>query len=122
MSAGRFSRSKYESNNGEIFPIRVQPETEAATFGGAANVPPAAAADQPVSARVGGGNRQIGIKARSVTVTWSGAPPAGYTEGQLIRIPILTEDLYDSISPQSTTGSYLGAGIVVVGVNPERRR
>lgn len=122
MSAGAFERSKYEANNGDIHAIRVQPETVAATFGGTANNPPAGAVDQQTSARVGGGNREYGVKARAVSVTWTGAAPAGYEDGQLLRVPILTEELYDAITPNSTVGTYLGAAVVVVGKLPERVR
>lgn len=122
MSAGAFERSKYEADNGDIYSIRVQPETLAATFGGTANAAPTGAVDQQVSARVGGGNRQIGIKARAVSVSWTAAPPTGYKADELIRIPIMTKDLYDSITSNSTTGSYLGANIQVVGKLPERVR
>lgn len=122
MSAGAFERSKYEADNGDIFAIRVQPETLAATFGGTANAAPTGAVDQQVSARVGGGNREIGIKARAVTVAWDGAPPTGYEPNQLLRVPILTKDLYDAITSNSTSGSYLGAAVTVVGKLGERVR
>lgn len=122
MSAGAFERSRYEADNGDIHAIRVQPETLAATFGGTANAAPADPVDQQTSARVGGGNRKYGVKARAVSVTWTGAPPSGYEPDELLRIPILTPDLYDSITPNSTVGTYLGANIIVVGKLPERVR
>lgn len=122
MSAGVFERSRYEADNGDVHAIRVQPETIAATFGGTANNPPAGAVDQQVSARVGGGNRRYGVKARAVSVTWTGAPPAGYADDELLRVPILTPDLYDAITPNSTVGTYLGANVIVVGKLPERVR
>lgn len=122
MSAGAFTRTKYEADNGDIYAVRVQPETLAATFGGTANAAPTGAVDQEGLARIAGGNRRIGIKARSVTVTWSGSPPTGYRDGQLIRVPILTLDLYNSITPNTTTGNYLGTGVIVVGKNAQRGR
>lgn len=122
MSAGAFSRSKYEADNGDVYAVRVQPETLAATFGGTANAAPSGAVDQQVSARVGGGNRQIGIKTRAVSVAWTGGAPTGYKADEILRIPILTKDLYDAITTNSTTGSYLGGTVQVVGKLPERVR
>lgn len=122
MSAGAFDRSKYEADNGDIYAVRVQPETLAATFGGTANAAPSGAVDQQVSARVGGGNRQIGIKTRAVSVAWTGGAPTGYKADEILRIPIMTKDLYDAITTNSTTGSYLGSAIQVVGKLPERVR
>lgn len=122
MSAGSFLRTRYEADNGEIYPIRIQPETAQATLGSGANNAPAAAATQSVSARVGGGNRQLGLKARSVTVEFTGTPPTGYAPNQSLRIPVLTPAVYNAISPNSTVGSYLGADIIVIGKNPERIR
>jgi len=121
MSAGAFERSKYEANNGDIYGIRVQPETLAATFGGTANDAPAGAVDQETSARVGGGNRQIGIKARAVSAVWTSTAPTGYKADEPIRIPVLTPDLFDAITPNST-GNYLGQGITIIGKLPERVR
>lgn len=122
MSAGAFSTTgKYEGDNGTIYRIRVQPETLTANVG-AVNAVPTGAVNGVGSARVGGGNRQIGIKARSVTVRFTGALPAGYEpNGGTYRIPIMTKTVYDGASV-GTTGTYLTSPIVVVGKNPERVR
>lgn len=120
MSAGAFQNSKYEMDDGSIKRIRVQPETIAASIGGA-NTAPAGAIDSPGSARVGGGNRQYGVKARSVTVKFTATVPDGYKADQLYRIPILTSAVYDGINI-GTTGTYLGSAVEVVGKNPERVR
>lgn len=120
MSAGRFSSSRYQADDGSVYRIRVQPETLALNIGGA-NTAPSGAVDQNTSARVGGGNRQYGVKARSVTLAWDGAPPTGYAENELLRVPILTTALYNSITLDDD-GTYLGAAVRVVGKNPERVR
>ena len=120
MSAGSFLSTRYEADSGTIYRIRVQPETVAASIGGA-NTAPAGAIDGESSARVGGGNRKIGVKARSVTVRWTGTPPTGYAENQLLRVPILTPARYSAIALGST-GTYLGIAVEVVGKNPERVR
>ena len=120
MSSGVFSSSKYETDAGAIHRIRVQPETLLANVGGA-NTAPAGAIDTPGTVRVGGGNHQFGIKARSITITWTTAPPTDYAENQYVRIPILSKTLYDSIN-LGDTGTYLSTGCTVVGKNPERVR
>lgn len=117
MSAGAFVRSKYESDEGSIHPIKVQPETLSATLGGA-NSPPAADTDTDISARVTGGNRELGLRARSVSVKFTATPPDGYKEDQVYRIPILTPARWDAIT-KSTTGTYLGVACQVVGKTPE---
>lgn len=113
MSAGTFTISKYEADSGEIHPIRVQPETITATVG-AANSAPTGSVSNSLFARVGGGNRAYGIRARYATVRFTGTLPTGYAENQTLRIPILSEATFDQIVPGESTGSYLGSPIVVV--------
>lgn len=120
MSSGNFVSSRYEADSGTIYRIRVQPETLSASIGGA-NTAPAGAIDGEGSARVGGGNRRFGVKARSVTLAWSETPPAGYAEGEYLRVPILTPARYAAIT-LGQSGTYLGVGVTVVGKNPERVR
>jgi hypothetical protein len=110
--------AKYQSDDGGIYKIRVQPETAQANIGGANN-PPAGAVNRQGSARVGGGNREFGVKARSVTVRFTGAAPDEYVDNPILRIPILTKALYDGINP-GATGTYLGAAVSVIGKQPER--
>lgn len=122
MSEGRFARSKYEADNGDIHSIRIQPETALATLGGTVNAAPAGAVDQTISARISGGNRQLGLKARSVTVSWNeDAAPDGYDERTPARIVVLTPALYNSLGNGSTV-SYNGGTGVVIGKNPERKK
>jgi len=121
MSAGPFTISKYEADNGDIYAIRVQPETLLANIGGV-NAAPAGAVDQATSARVTGGNRKIGIKARSVTIRFTATPPTDYKADGLYRVPILTTGVYDAISATGTTGTYLTVACVTVGKNGERVR
>lgn len=120
MSAGLFTYSRYEANAGGIYRIRIQPETASANIGGA-NAPPSGTINQQGTVRVTGGNRQFGIKARSVTVKFTGTPPTGYASNQLYRIPILTEALWDGLN-LGDTGTYLGVACEVVGKSPERVR
>ncbi|MEG3882263.1 hypothetical protein QT972_33450 [Microcoleus sp. herbarium7] len=118
MSAGSFSLlGKYEaSEGGLIYRIRVQPETISAN-----NPVPAGDVNGIGSVRVGGGNRQIGIKARSITVRWSGTVPDGYLANGLVRIPIFTPATYNALI-LSSPFTYLGQPTVVVSKNGERVR
>lgn len=120
MSSGAFVYSRYELNNGDIARIRVQPETLAANIGGV-NAAPAGAVTLPVTVRTSNGNRQFGIKPRTVTLKWTATVPDGYKEGSLVTIPLLTPTIYDALLP-GTAGTYLGVAVEVVGRSPERVR
>lgn len=120
MSAGNFVRSRYESDSGTIHPIRVQPETLAANVG-AVNAGAAGAVDSPISARVSGGNRQLGLVARRVRVAFTGTLPTGYAENTVLSIPVLTPAAY-AAAISGATGTYLGSPIVVVGRTAESVR
>lgn len=122
MSAGAFSISKYAADSGTIHPIRVQPETLAALVGATANAAPAAAVSAgAVTARVTGGNRAYGVKARSVSFKFTAAPPAGYLTNQTYRVPVLVKATYDAATV-GAVGQYLGVATVIVGKSPERQR
>ena len=120
MSAGEFVRSRYESNAGNIHPIRVQPETIAAEIG-SANAAPAAGVDVAISAKVSGGRRELGLIARKVRLAFTAAPPAGYAEDSIVTIPILTPAVFNAIAV-GQTGTYQGVAVEVVGTTPETSR
>jgi len=119
MSAGAFSRTKYEADNGDIHPIRVQPETLTATLGGAANAAPAGAITNTQLVRVSGSPKAYGIKARSVTLLTDDTPPAGYKPNSYLTIPVLTPARYNSLVLYETA-TYNGATVTVVGINAQR--
>lgn len=121
MSAGAFVNSRYEADNDAIHPCRVQPETVAANLG-AANAAPTGAVTNPFKARSTGGNRAYGLKMRAVSVRFTGALPDGYAANQILRIPVLTKAVFDGIIANTTTGTYLGAPIIVVGKIKEAGR
>lgn len=121
MSAGAFVASKYESNVGDIYPCKVQPETLTAEFSSVANTAPTAAIDQPVSAFMRSRLSGYGMHARRVSVVFTATPPTGYKADQILTIPILTESLWDGILLGST-GEYLGVATRVVGKQAERSR
>lgn len=121
MSAGAFTSSRYAAEAGTIHPIRVQPETLAATIGGTANDPPAGAANSKISARVSNGNRQFGLKPRRVSFKFTGALPTGYKADQVLTIPALTKAFWD-LAIKDAEGTYLGLPIKIVSSLSEQVR
>lgn len=122
MSAGAFVLSRYEADNGQVLPVRVQPETVALNVGGGANAAPTGTLTAGATfARVSGGNRRYGVKCRSVTIRFTGALPAGYETGRPLRLPVLTLARYNGITVGGS-GAYLGQPIVVLGKSAERSR
>jgi hypothetical protein len=119
MSAGAFSVSRYQANDSaRIYAIKIQPETIAAAPGGTANAVPTAATTEPVYARVIKSKNAYGVKARSVRIRFTAAPPTGYLVGQTYSIPILTATVWNAIAP-GQVGTYLGTACVVVSKSPE---
>ena len=121
MSAGAFVRTRYELENGDISPIRVQPETLALTLSGSTNDAPAGATDRVGSVNVNAGARSNGVNARLVRITFTGAPPAGYLANSTISLPWLSATTFADLNP-GDTGTYLGAAVELVGKSPERVR
>lgn len=120
MSAGPFSSSKYESDQGGIFRARVQPETLLAVIDGATNAAPAGAVDQPVSARMRGSRRAIGVTARKVSLRWTSGAPTDYKD-EPVSIPIMTPAVFNGINP-GQTGTYLGSAVEVISKTAEQLR
>lgn len=120
MSAGEFVRAKYESNSGRVYNIRIQPETQTLAINSVANASPSGPVTEEVSAKVSGSKRSIGMNARTVTLEWATAPPAGYSDG-IVRVVILQESTYDAITP-GATGTYQDSAVIVVGKSPEVAR
>ena len=120
MSAGAFETSKYELNEGQIVPIRVQPETIAAAVGANANDPPAGNINLSLFAKARKGNREYGIGARQVTISWNAAPPAGYANENL-TIPVLTPAAFAAFTLGATL-TYLATPATIVGRKAENLR
>jgi hypothetical protein len=124
MSAGAFTLSKYKcdaQNGGYVLTCRVQPETLAASIALTANAAPSGAINAPGSATVSQGKRSAGVNMRTVSLAWSGAPPTGYSVNRTVRIPVLDPETYAAWEV-GATGTYLGAGVQVVGRSPETVR
>lgn len=124
MSAGAFTETKYQAEDGYVYPIRVQPETVSLTIGGKANDAPAGSiAPAAGFVRVSGGKRTYGITPRKIAIRFTGALPSGYKAGTIYRIPVLDPANYASyISPKLQTGTYLSQPILVVGKSGESGR
>lgn len=124
MSAGSFIRTRYQTDNGLVMRIRVQPETLALTLGGAQNAAPTGDLDLPFFANVGSSRRRRGVNCRRVRVRFTGSAPAGYSDDGVISLPWLDRDTFPSIplGGSAVTGSYLGASVELVGTSGEAVR
>lgn len=124
MSAGQFEISRYSTTGlgVQIMPIRVQPETLAATIGGTSNDPPAGNTTLDLRVNVSAGNNAYGVKPRKATLRFTNqaALPAGYS-GDDITIPVMTQATFDAWTLGST-GTYLGSDVQVLSKLPERIR
>jgi len=121
MSAGAFSRVFYESETGLIHPIRVQPETLAATFDGDTNAAVDGPATSLISAQVTGSRRGLGLFARFATVVFPATPQTGYLVGQSYRIVVPDPAIWNAITALSP-GTYLGVATQVVSKTAEQIR
>ncbi len=120
MSSGAFVRTFYgvsTENGGGVAPIRLQPETLAATIGGAANAAPAGPATIPGSATISQGRRSAGINARYITVAWDDSPPDDYS-GLTARIVVPNPTVYAGAQLGDSV-TYLGTPATIVGRTPE---
>jgi len=121
MSAGAFTRSRYQASydNDMIHPIRVQPETEDAASNLVFNQPPSGSANSPISARVSGGKRTLGLTARRIILEApSSGQPSGYLAKGITSIPALNIAFYNAATKGSVC-TYLGVEFNVVGRSPE---
>lgn len=122
MSAGNFTRTFYELDNGEICQIRVQPETLTFANGSTTNSAPAGPATIPGSAKVSRGDREIGIRPRKVSFAWTpGQEPDGYEEGGLYYIPILDKSQFDAMTAGSAATYLSGTGTLLRKFNEDIR-
>ena len=123
MSSGTFTNSRYQASYGDglaIHPIRVQPETIAASVGSVTNAPPSGAVNNPIQARATGGRRSFGLVARFVTLRAPATDqPDNYQPLGFTRIPALTETFYDACTKDAVV-TYLGSSYTVSGRSGER--
>lgn len=122
MSAGPFTSTFYEDNNGDIHGIRLQPETLTAVFNGVTNATPGGPATAgAVRARITGSRRGYGVFARFATVVFTATPPTGYDTGTYYRIAVPDPTVYNGIADLDT-GTYLGTAIQVISKTNEKIR
>ena len=114
MSAGPFTTTFYETDNGTILRARVQPETLAAAF----NVAPTGPATAPGSVNISGGRRTNGVSARKLRLRWEGTPPTGYLATGIVTVAVLSPTAYNGIELGDTV-VYRGAHAEVIGKTPE---
>lgn len=124
MSAGNFVQSKYQAayDDEQIHPIKVQPETLGASIDSQDNVEPSGATTSPISAKVSGSRRQLGLTPRKVTLQFTGTTagdrPTGYAANSKVTIPALTSAFWDKCK-KGNTGTYLGKAVKVVSISQE---
>ena len=124
MSAGDFSSSIYESNTGDFYPIRIQPETLTLTLNSVANAAGAGPLGTNIpSAKVSGGRTSFGVNARLVRVRFTSTIPDGYSGGKdTISLPVLTPAAFTAYD-KGQTGTYTLGGtaydVAFVGKTPE---
>lgn len=125
MSAGRFSRARYDAtyDADAIHPIRVQPETLAFATQAVppvTNASPAGAVTNPISALASLNKRARGLHPRYVTIQLADGelPPSGYASGAVAKVVILQESLYNSLTIGQPV-TYLSSEWEVVSKSPE---
>lgn len=123
MSAGPFSISFYTTDDGNVMPITVQPETLAAAIGAATNAGAAGPATGNFgSVSVGQGKRTNGVNARLVRFRFpSGSEPDGYAPNSTLVIPALNDAFY-AAATRGASITYLGATGQVIGRTGETIR
>ena len=116
MSAGPFLLSKYETNDGLILPIRIQPETLTV----AENVEPGGGADGPF-VKVSGSKRSYGVHPRKITLSRSvGAADYGSAKAYA-RVVILTSAAW-AAAVIGATVAYAGVDWVIASKTAESIR
>lgn len=114
MSVGRFVLSRYERVNGDVHPIRVQPETITAW-----NPAPAGATTSDIRAKVSGTSREIGLTARKVRISFGANPPGDYAPFSSISLPVLTPAAFAALE-EGDVVQYQGTSATVLGKSPGR--
>jgi len=123
MSAGNFVTAKYDADYGDgsaVHPIRVQPETLAATCGAEDNDEAAGAISNPIPCAAVGSKRGNAFVARRVRLKYKSGtlPPGGYTATSRTQIPALNRPFYEACTKGAEV-TYLGAVWSVVGRSAE---
>ena len=126
MSAGPFLKSKYETDQGNVVKVSIQPETLTLSIDGTANTAPTGAETGGFpSAKVGGGRNSIGINTRLARFKFTGTPPTGYKQDGVLTLPVLQLATYNAWIGK-TTGVYDPGGgevaVELIGLTAEKIR
>jgi hypothetical protein len=116
MSAGPFLLSKYETDDGDILPIRIQPETLTV----ADNAEPEGGADGPF-VKVSGSKRSYGVHPRKITLSRSVGSADYGTAKAYARVVMLTPTPFDDAVIGSTV-AYAGVDWVIASKTNESIR
>lgn len=120
MAIGAFTNSRYESENGDIRKIRVQPETLLLTLNSVVNAAPTGAVDTKGSAKVSGSRRSLGAHARLVRIKLTEEGASGEI-GSIIAVPWLKQSTFAAL-PENATGTYNSSACELVGTTAEKIR
>lgn len=118
MSAGNFDLDgKYESNSGQVYRCRPQPETAEMTLDGTANAYPSGAITAGVgSLKLSKGNRELGVVPRRVKVRWTAAPSGPQADyggiGSTFLVPVFNPTVFAGYA-EGNIGTYLGVACVL---------
>lgn len=126
MSAGPFESGKYQDNAGNVWEVRVQPETKELSLGGTSNAYPSDSltADLPTLPIKLGSRRGFGITMRSVTVELTAdgtGQTAEYAEGNKYTIAVFDPANWAGYA-KDQTGTYLGIACKFDRKSPEQVR
>lgn len=107
MSAGNFVKGAiYQDDFGNLYPIRVQPETLTLTIGGVANDQAAGPLPPNLpSVSVSRGRQANGVNARLVRIEFTTITPPGYASSGTITLPVLTSTAFAAYS-KDAVGTY----------------
>lgn len=117
--AGVFISSKYKADNGDVYRVKIQPETALLAFGSAQNASTVNPVNQPRQLRIRKTVKETGLTSRKIGVKWVSSVPATYKQATILYIPILTPELFAAIQLDQQA-TYLGGIVTVVSKLSER--
>lgn len=125
MSAGNFDlNGKYESDGGQVYRCRPQPETSELELDSVENVYPVGVVTAGIgSIALSKGNRELGVVPRRVKVRWTAAPTGAQADyggiDSTFLVPVFSPATYAAYS-EGDTGTYLGVACTLDKKFPER--